>query len=85
MLAYFALFFVFVSAFLLYRKTGKALPAWLLSSLLMPAFVIFAEFALAYHGGGASLWPIALVVGSGAGILSSSVGVLFAYFLKNLD
>lgn len=54
--------------------------AWLLSSLLIPAFVLFDAFVLPYRGGGASMWPIALVIGSFVGVLVGGIGVLTGSF-----
>ncbi len=54
--------------------------AWILSSCIMPGFVLFAEFVLPYKGGGASMWPIALVVGSFYGAMAGGMGVLIASF-----
>jgi hypothetical protein len=49
--------------------------AWLLASLVMPLYVLSAEFIFPYVGGGASMWPIALVFGTLLGIVSGGLGV----------
>lgn len=66
---------------LLVRLQGKPQPlAWLLSMLVMPVFVLVDAFVLPYRGGGASMWPIALVVGSFVGSLGGGLGVVVASF-----
>ncbi len=82
MFAYVAILCAFITGFWLYRKTNRALYSWLISCTLMPAFVFFAEFVLPNQGGGASLWPIALLVGTSAGALISALGILFAYWIR---
>ena len=37
--------------------------AWLAGAAVVPAFVLLAEFVPPYQGGGASMWPVALVFG----------------------
>jgi hypothetical protein len=54
--------------------------AWILACFVMPTFVLFDEFVLPYRGGGASMWPIALVVGSFYGAIISGLGVAIASF-----
>ncbi|MDH3355117.1 MAG: hypothetical protein OEL79_07885 [Chromatiales bacterium] len=56
----------------------KPLNAWLLGCVIVPVFVLFAEFVLSYQGGGASMWPIALVFGGAYGAASSAGGVFIA-------
>lgn len=69
------------AAGLLVRLQGKPeFLAWLLSSLIMPAFVLVDTFALPYRGGGASMWPVALVMGSFVGSLVGGLGVVVASF-----
>lgn len=72
---------------LVIRLQGKSQPlAWLFSSLVIPVFVLFDAFILAYRGGGASMWPIALVIGSFVGILAGGMGVVAAsYYLRKND
>jgi len=55
--------------------------AWLLSCLVMPAFVLLSEFVLPYSGGGASFWPIALVFGGILGIMTGGLGVGILVFI----
>lgn len=62
----------------------KAWHAWLIGCMVVPAFVLFAEFVLPYQGGGASMWPIALVVGGVCGAVVSAVGVLLGGWIKRL-
>lgn len=49
--------------------------AWLASAAIVPGYVLLAEFVLPYAGGGASLWPVALMTGSIAGGIAGGVGV----------
>jgi len=49
--------------------------AWILSCCIMRAFILSTEFVLPYMGGGASMRPIALAVGSFVALLSAA-GVL---------
>jgi hypothetical protein len=50
--------------------------AWSAGAVVVPAFVLLSEFVLPYQGGGASMWPIALVFGGIYGAVSSLAGVL---------
>jgi hypothetical protein len=60
--------------------------AWFVSSLVLPALVLFDEFVLPYRGGGASMWPIAIVFGGFYGTISGGLGVLAAkLYLKKRD
>ena len=52
--------------------------AWVLGSVFVPASILYGEFVLPYQGGGASMWPIALVFGGGMGAAASGVGVFVA-------
>lgn len=58
--------------FLVWGGINKS-AAWIASVAVVPAFVLLAEFVLPYAGGGASMWPIALVVG---GVVGGAVGGL---------
>jgi len=75
------------TAGLMVRLKGKSQPlAWLISSLVIPIFVLFDAFILPYRGGGASMWPIALVIGSFVGSLVGGLGVVAAsYYLKKKE
>lgn len=75
------------AAGLVARLQGKSQPlAWLLSSLVIPVFVLFDAFILPYRGGGASMWPIALVIGSFVGSLVGGLGVVAAsYYLRKTE
>jgi hypothetical protein len=59
--------------------------AWLVSCLVVPAYVLYAEFVLPYAGGGASMWPIALVIGGIYSATAGGVGTLIAVFLFTPD
>jgi len=63
------------------RLSGKKeSTAWLMSSLVLPVIVLFDEFVLPYRGGGASMWPIAIVLGGFYGVISGGLGVAAASF-----
>ncbi len=55
--------------------------AWLVGAAVVPAFVLLSEFVLPYQGGGASMWPIALLFGGIYGAASSFVGVLLGLLI----
>ena len=63
-----------VVGFVLAWQFGHPFLAWLASCAVVPAFVLFAEFVLPYQGGGASMWPIALIFGSIYGAVAGGVG-----------
>lgn len=54
--------------------------AWLLSTFVMPAVVLFNEFILPYRDGGASFWTLAFVIGSFYGIILGGLGVVTASY-----
>lgn len=78
-----------IIALLIAFLTGLMLPlsgmrpgvAWCLSCFVMPTYVLFAEFVLPYSGGGASFWPIALIVGGILGIMAGGLGVGISFFI----
>ena len=69
----------------LYLSTTQIGPfnAWMISCCVVPAFVLFSEFVLPYMGGGASMWPIALLVGGFFGLVSGGIGVLLGEIIKS--
>jgi hypothetical protein len=70
----------FVTGALIRLRGKKETSAWFLSSLVLPVIVLFDEFVLPYRGGGASMWPIALVMGGFYGVISGGLGVAVATF-----
>ncbi|MET0026100.1 MAG: hypothetical protein ABW101_00575 [Candidatus Thiodiazotropha sp.] len=58
-------------------KTGPWY-AWLMGTVVVPAFVLIDEFVFSTQEAGASLWPVALLFGMFYGAVSSAVGVLIA-------
>jgi hypothetical protein len=74
------LIFTFLVALILCLRGMGALKAWLLSCCIVPIFVLAGEFILPYMGGGASMWPIALIFGGLYGASVSSFGVLVQSF-----
>ena len=78
----FVIIFAGILSSILYLLKYKPLNSWLIGCLIVPCFVLFAEFVLPYQGGGASMWPIALVVGGFFGTVSSGIGLLLGKYLK---
>ena len=66
----------FLMAFLLRIRGTSGCTAWLLACCVVPAGVLFEVFVLPYRGGGASMWPIALVVGGFYGAVAGAVGLV---------
>ena len=75
-----ALIISFIVGFLFSVRSKRFFVAWILSCLVMPAFVLFAEFVLPYMVGGASFWPIALVIGSVLGAMTGGLGIAVAVY-----
>ena len=76
----------FFVGFILRRIRWQGWNAWLASCMVVPGFVLFAEFVLPYQGGGASMWPIAMFFGGIYGALAGAFGVLVAWQLtKNRE
>lgn len=80
-----ALLIAFFIGLSLRRKGINEIKAWLISCLVMPTFVLSAEFILPYMGGGASMWPIALVVGGFLGMFAGGFGVIVGSFYLNRE
>jgi hypothetical protein len=78
MTAYLAIFLAFMVGALAYAKTGRKLQSWLTACLVVPVFVLFAAFVLPYQGGGASMWPVALLFGGAMGAVAAGAGVVLA-------
>ncbi len=81
MAACLAIFSAFLVGALVFAKTKHMGYSWLCSCAVVPAFVLISEFVIPYKGGGASMWPIALVFGGGIGTLAGGAGVLFTSWL----
>ena len=74
-----------IVGFILRVRGLREISAWLLSCTIIPVFILVSEFILPYHGGGASMWPIALAVGSFYGSMTGGLGVVIAsYYLKRI-
>jgi len=57
--------------------------SWLISCTIIPILLLIDNIFMPYHGGGASIWPIALVVGSFCGAMSGGLGVVVgSFYLK---
>ena len=54
-----------------------------LASLIMPTFVLIAEFILPHKGSGTSMWHIALLFGAIYGTIVGGLGIIAgAFYLK---
>jgi hypothetical protein len=72
----------FLTSFVLHWLKG-----WSWLSILAPvvtfiAFLLFDAYVLPYRGGGASMWPIAVMFGSPIALLGAIFGVVVARSLK---
>lgn len=65
----------FLVGFGLSFKGKSTKTALIASSLLIPGLVLFEEFFLPYQGGGASMWPIAVLFGGFYGCIAGGLGV----------
>ena len=72
------LLITFSVGFILRFRNKREIIAWLISCAVMPAFIIFDEFVMPYKGGGASMWPLPLIIGGFYGILAGGLGVVIA-------
>lgn len=72
------LFTAFLSPLLLHFFGAKKIAAWMVSCSVVPAFVLIAEFVVGTSGGGASMWPIALLAGTLVGAVAAALGIFFA-------
>lgn len=54
----------------------------LLPTVTLVALILFDEFVLPYRGGGASMWPLALLFGVPTTIFMSLLGVLCAWMFQ---
>jgi len=61
---------------------SRAWPALLTPLALFVAFVLFDAYVLPYRGGGASMWPIAIIFGGPVILAGSIVGILIAAQLR---
>ena len=86
MMLFFLLLTPFITGAVIRLRRKKESMAWLVSSLVLPVIILFDEFVLPYRGGGASMWPIALVIGGFYGVISGGLGVVVVSFcLKKRD
>lgn len=68
---------------LVLRACGVAVAfAWLLGCTVVPILVLVVEFMLPYEGGGASMWPVALLFGGLYGAIATGAGVGVGNFLR---
>jgi hypothetical protein len=69
-----------VVGFVIARKSKRPFLAWLTSCTIVPAFVLIDEFLLPYRGGGASMWPVALIFGGMYGAIAGGVGAGLGWY-----
>ena len=80
LLGLFAVAFLVAFAFQWFRR-------WWWVSVSLPTFgfvssILLDEFVLPYRGGGASMWPLALLFGVPTAIAGSLLGLFFAWLLR---
>ncbi len=73
-----ALIIAFLVGLVVKLRGMHMLNAWFLSCCVIPVFVLLSEFILPYMGGGASMWPIALLFGGIYGAISGCLGTIVA-------
>lgn len=64
------------------RGASSWLVAFLLPPALFLAWLLATEYLLPYRGGGASMWPVALVVGGTAAALTSCCALALVRLVK---
>lgn len=78
-----ALIICFFIGFTFNVKGYSQKKALALASLIMPTFVLIAEFILPHKGSGASMWHIALIFGAIYGTITGGLGIIAgAFYLK---
>ena len=78
-----ALFISFLIGFIFNIKGLSQKKALALASLILPSFILAAEFILPQKGNSSSMWPIALVFGTIYGSILGGLGIIAgAFFLK---
>ena len=55
---------------------------WLIGLSIFPTAILIDEFILPYRGGGASMWPIAIVVSIFYSLLGVAIGTSIAGYIK---
>jgi hypothetical protein len=53
-------------------------------ALILPALVLYEEFFVPYKGGGASFWPIAIVLGGMYGLMAALPGAALGRLIAHL-
>jgi hypothetical protein len=77
-----ALIITFLVGLLLRLRGMNEHIAWMLSCLVMPIFILFDDFVLPY-GGGASMWPLPLILGGFYGMIIGGLGAgIASLYLK---
>jgi hypothetical protein len=82
--AHTAMISTFFVALIVFLTTKKSRFSLIIASLVMPSFILYAEFFMPYQGGGASMWPIALFIGSCIGFTAALIGVGLGIFIQKL-
>lgn len=68
----------FVLALVLQRKFKRQWVSVTVPVVCFVAFVLFDAYVLPYRGGGASMWPIAILFGAPVAVVGGLVGVFVA-------
>ena len=66
----------FVVSFILQWAIGRAWLSMAVPALGFAAFILADEYILPYRGGGASMWPIALVLGEAVVLTGAGLGLV---------
>lgn len=82
-MAIFAIVAALILSLVLCASGVRLVYAFLLGCLVVPAFVLVSEFVVPCSGGGASMWPAALLFGGIYDAASSGAGVLAGHFIRN--
>lgn len=81
MLAFIAILGAFGVGLVVQLRYKRTIAAIGLSFIVVPAYVVSAEYLFPYIGGGASFFPIALIFGTVYGGIAGCIGVLIAVFI----
>ncbi len=77
------LLFTGIAGMILRCRGVNELHSWLITCTFIPVLLLIERFIMPYHGGGASMWPIALAVGSFCGAMCGGLGVVIgSFYLK---
>ena len=72
----------FVLSLVLHLTIGRMLVSLSVPVVCFVLFVLFDSYVLPYRGGGASMWPIAIIFGAPVAFLGGVYGVFGARWFK---